>query len=155
MGKIFRKGGEKTNMNETIQKRQITKRTALLQELLKTPVVQVACQKIGIARATYYRWRKENPAFSQEADTALEEGSAFINDIAESQLLSAIKDQNMTAIIFWLKHHHKTYTTRVEISAANSQINALKPDQEKLVRKALELASLLPEEGKENENESA
>lgn len=141
-------------MNETIQKRQLSKRSALLQELLKTPVVQVACQKIGIARATYYRWRKDNPDFSQEADAALEEGSAFINDIAESQLLSAIKDQNMTAIIFWLKHHHKTYTTRVEISAANSQIDKLKPDQERLVRKALELASLIPGEGKENENES-
>ncbi|KKQ26439.1 MAG: hypothetical protein US39_C0001G0193 [Microgenomates group bacterium GW2011_GWC1_37_12b] len=141
-------------MNNTIEKRQINKRGALLQELLKTPVVQIACQKVGIGRATYYRWRKENQVFANEADSALEEGSSFINDIAESQLLSAIKDQNMTAIIFWLKHHHKTYTTRVEISSPNTQIDALKPDQEKLVRKALELASLIPGEVKENENES-
>lgn len=140
-------------MNKSIEKRQDNKKQLMIEELRKTPVVQVACQKVGIGRATLYRWKKESKKFAEAVDSALEEGSAFINDIAESQLLSAIKDQNMTAIIFWLKHHHKTYTTKVEISTTNTVIEKLKPDKEKLVRKALELASLIPEEEKGINNE--
>jgi len=152
MGKTHREGGKENIMSSSILKRQRSKKVALLEEFKKTPVVQVACQKTGISRATYYRWKKEDEVFSKEADAALEEGSLFVNDIAESQLLSAIKEQNMTAIIFWLKHHHKTYATKVEITAPIKQIEKLDPDQEKLVRKALELASLIPEEGKGTEN---
>ena len=139
-----------SNTSKTITKRIGKNQELLLQQIKKTPIVQVACEKIGIGRATYYRWRKDSEEFAKNADEAIFEGSSLVNDMAESQLLSAIRDKNMTAIIFWLKHHHKTYTTRVEISAANSQIDALKPDQERLVRKALELASLMPEEGKDN-----
>lgn len=142
-------------MSKTIKQRIKRDKGQVLIKLKKTPVVQVACKKAGISRATYYRWRKKDKVFAKEADMALDEGSSLINDMAESQLLSAIRDQNMTAIIFWLKHHHKTYATRVEISSTNREIDALKPDQEKLVRKALELASLIPGEEKEGKNENS
>ena len=152
MGEARREGNKENIMSSSILKRQHNKRVALIEEFKKTPVVQVACQKTGVSRATYYRWKKEDEAFSKAADEALEEGSSFVNDIAESQLLSAIKEQNMTAIIFWLKHHHKTYATRVEITTPNKQIEKLEPDQEEVVRRALELASLIPDAGKEEEN---
>jgi len=133
-------------MNETIVKRQKVKKELLLEKLRKTPIVQVACQKAGVGRATYYRWRKKDPKFAREANVALEEGASLINDMAESQLLSAIRDQNMTAIIFWLKHHHSTYATKVEITSSNKHIvEELTPEQEIVVRKALELAALIPE----------
>jgi hypothetical protein len=32
-----------------------------------------------------------------------------MNDMAESQLLNAVRDGNMTGIIFWLKSRHKAY----------------------------------------------
>lgn len=116
-----------------------------MEKLKETPVVEVVCRKIGIARATYYRWRISDEKFAKEADLALQAGSALVNDMAESQLLTAIKDQNMTAIIFWLKHHHPTYTTRVEVTAQlKNQNEALTPEQEALVNKALQLASLIP-----------
>ena len=35
----------------------------ILEQLRKTPIVQVACEKTGIARATYYRWRKKDKRF--------------------------------------------------------------------------------------------
>lgn len=152
MERTHREGGKENIMSNSILKRQNRKKVALLEEFKKTPVVQVACQKTGISRATYYRWKKEDEVFSKEADAALEEGSLFVNDIAESQLLSAIKEQNMTAIIFWLKHHHKMYATKVEITTPVKQMEKLDPDQEKLVRKALALASLVPKEGKEAGN---
>ncbi len=114
----------------------------LLEQLKKTPIVQIACEKLGISRMTYYRWRKEDPKFSKESDTALSDGSMLINDMAESQLMSAIRDKNMTAIIFWLKHHHATYTERLEISGHLKHTSEeLTPEQEALVKKALSLVS--------------
>ncbi len=131
-------------MAKTIEKRIRSNKDLLIEKLKKTPVVQVACKKVGVGRATYYRWRKEDEKFARTADTALEEGSSLINDMAESQLLSAIRDQNMTAIIFWLKHHHRRYATRVELDAKlKIDKETLTTEQEVLVNKALKLAGLL------------
>ena len=133
------------NKSLTVKKRIEKDREILLEQLKKTPIVQLACEKTGISRATYYRWRKEDPEFAALADIAIEEGSLLINDMAESQLLSAIKDKNMTAIIFWLKHHHRAYATKIEISASTKdQDEVLSEEQEALIRHALELASLIP-----------
>jgi ACT domain-containing protein len=68
----------------------------LLDNLKQVPIVSVACQKTGISRASYYRWKSKDKNFSKEADKALSEGKQLINDLAESQLINAIKDQNMT-----------------------------------------------------------
>jgi hypothetical protein len=155
MGKTDRTEGHKNNMTNTIIKRQSVQKKDLLERLKETPVVEVACRKTGIARATYYRWKLSDDRFAKEAGLALETGSALVNDMAESQLLTAIKDQNMTAIIFWLKHHHSTYATKVEVTAhLKNQNETLTSEQEALVTKALQLASLIPaiqEEKKEEE----
>ena len=67
--------------------------------------------------------------------------------MAEAKLLDAIKDRNMTAIIFWLKHHHPMYATKVEVTAKlKREIKELSPEQQAIVEKALELASLTPNE---------
>lgn len=115
----------------------------LLDQLRKTPIVQIAAEKIGIGRATYYRWRKEDIKFLKDSDQAVLDGNLLINDMAESQLMSAIRDKNMTAIIFWLRNHHKDYTNRVEISTVQNTKEVLTPEQEKLIEKAL---SILKEE---------
>lgn len=126
---------------------------ALIAQLRKSPIVQITCEKTGIGRATYYRWRKADPKFAEACDEALYEGSALINDMAESQLLSAIRDKNLTAIIFWLKHHHKTYETRVNVQGTiQHQAEALTDEQSELVERALQLAGLITI--KENNNES-
>lgn len=142
-------------MTNSIIKRQNSQKQDLLEKLKETPVVEVACRKLGIARATYYRWKLSDDRFAKETESALETGSALVNDMAESQLLTAIKDQNMTAIIFWLKHHHPTYATKVEVTAhLKNQNEILTPEQEALVTKALQLASLIPaiqEEKKEEQ----
>ena len=116
----------------------------LVEQLKKTPIIQLACEKTGIGRATYYRWRKEDDEFALEADEAIHFGEQLVNDMAESQLLSAIRDQNMTAISFWLKHHHKNYTTKVELSGKiKTECNQLTPEQQEAITKALGLASLI------------
>lgn len=125
-----------------IQKRQEQEKSALLEQMRKTPVVQIACEKMGTGRTTYYRWRKEDPVFCEEADKALGEGKSLMNDMAESQLLSAVREGNMTAIIFWLKHHHGDYANRVEVTAKLAEQDPLNPEQEALIREAIRLAAL-------------
>ena len=108
-------------MNEKIKKRLNKNKILLLEQLQKIPIIHVACDKTSISRATYYRWRKEDMEFANNADTALEEGKKLINDMAESQLISLIKDKHPTGIIFWLKHNHPTYANRLEITGGSPQ----------------------------------
>jgi hypothetical protein len=120
----------------------------LLRCLAKTPIVEVACKQSNIPRSTYYRWRKDDEDFAEACDVAIDESAGRINDLAESQLISAIKDGNMTGIVFWLKHHHKAYRTRIELDANIKQDQqALTPEQAEMVAQALRLAGLtkLPE----------
>lgn len=140
-------------MDKTIEKRQSKNKGQLLEILKKTPIVQIACEKAGVGRATYYRWRKEDAEFSQQSDQALLDGSLLINDMAESQLMSAIKEKNMTAIIFWLKHHHSAYLTKVEITSSQTKDPMLTTEQEDSVRKALLMAGIIKPEVQKTENE--
>lgn len=115
---------------------------ALLEQLKKTPIVQIACEKLGISRWTFYRWKKEDGEFAKKIDEAIFDGRLLVNDLAESQLISAVKDRNFAAIMYWLKHHHPSYKTRIEIEGTVNTIQELSPEQKELVRKALELADL-------------
>lgn len=140
-------------MDKTIEKRQSKNKEQLLEILKKTPIVQIACEKAGIGRASYYRWRKEDLEFAQQSDQALLDGSLLINDMAESQLMSAIKDKNMTAIIFWLKHHHPAYLTKVEITSSQMKDPMLTAEQEEAVKKALLMAGIIKPEVQKTEND--
>lgn len=146
---------EKTQ--QKIIQRQQKEKQLLIGQLRKTPIVQVACEKTDIGRATFYRWKKEDPEFANSVEIALGEGSLLVNDMAESQLMAAIRDQNLTAIIFWLRNHHPNYAAKLEVTARLKADNeVLTPEQEALVTKALRLAALLPdtkvEEEKKEEN---
>lgn len=128
-------------MNKTIQLRQEKDREILLEHLRKTPIIQMACEKAGISRATYYRWKSVNKKFAKEAEEAIDEGVALMNDFAESQLISAIRDKNMTAIIYWLKHRHKAYSNRVEVTGSFEHKTLEIPEEYKdLIKKALEIS---------------
>ena len=111
----------------------------LLMHLKKAPIVQVACEKTGISRASYYRWRKDDPEFADKADIAIDEGLNLINDMAESQLISAIKDRNLTGIIFWLKNHHKNYSPKLEVTTKNGDI-PITDEQREIIKQSLDMA---------------
>lgn len=125
----------------------------LIEQLKKTPVVQVACEKVGIGRASFYRWKSDDEKFATAVNEAISDGNGLVNDMAESQLMSAIRDKNLTAIIFWLRNHHPSYATRVEVTAKLKHDEELTPEQEELVMKALKLASILPSALPTNSNE--
>jgi hypothetical protein len=114
----------------------------LLEQLRKTPVVQIACDKTQVSRASFYRWRTEDKEFSKSVEEALLDGRLLVNDLAETQLINAVKDRNITAILAWLKHNHPNYRTRLEIEGSLRVIEELSPEKAKEVKKALTLASL-------------
>jgi hypothetical protein len=70
-----------------------------------------ACAKVKVSRQTYYNWMK-NPEFAD----AVEEVNESNLDYAESKLLSLIRNENPTAIIFYLKTKGKKrgYIERME-----------------------------------------
>ena len=118
-----------------------TKKDEFLEQLRKIPIIQVACEKVGLSRTSIYRWKDEDEEFKKDMEKALAEGESFVNDMSESQVLALIKDQNWSAISFWLKHHHPAYRNRVEVTAVAPQ-EELTSEQEGVVREALRLASL-------------
>jgi Mg/Co/Ni transporter MgtE len=126
-----------------MSRQQAKDKKKLIERLAKTPIVEVACKQADLPRTTYYRWRKEDQQFALACDEAIEQSAALINDLAESQLIAAIKDKNITAILYWLKHRHPAYASRLELSGTlKHEAEALNPEQEALVLKALELAQL-------------
>lgn len=115
----------------------------LLEQFRKIPIAQIACEKAGISRASYYRWRSEDEEFKKAADAALTEGEAFITDMTESQLISLIRDKNFPAINLWLRTHHPKYTNKVELlGRLTIEDEPLTPEQEALIAEALKLAGV-------------
>lgn len=122
---------------DAIINRQEKERGLLLEQLRKTPIVQLACERSGVGRTTYYRWRREDDAFRALSDEAMRDGEGMINDLSESQILAMIKDRNFPAIQLWLRQHHPKYGNKVEITTKIKTDEPLTPEQEKLVREML------------------
>jgi len=130
-------------------------KSQVLEQLKINPIIQIACQKSGVSRATFYRWRREDEDFKKQTEEAIRDGVLLINDLAESQLLAAIKDQNLTAIIFWLKNHHADYADKIQVSTDQKPIDSnLTPEEEILVKRALQMAGVfnLPSKDEQSRN---
>lgn len=123
---------------ESITKRQETERKLLLEQLRKTPIAQLACERSGVGRSTYYRWRREDDEFRKMSDEAIQDGEGMINDLSESQVITMIKEKSFPAIQLWLRQHHPKYGNKMEITAKIKNEDPLTPEQEKLVREMLE-----------------
>lgn len=124
-----------------LELKQNKKKGELIEQLKKTPIIQIACEKVGVGRATFYRWRKDDKEFAEQVEQALNDGAYLVSDMAESKLISAIKKESLPAIIFWLKSHHPKYRTKLDVNASFRNLDEpLTPEQEALVREALRLA---------------
>jgi hypothetical protein len=112
-----------------------------LENLKKVPIIQVACEKAGVSRATVYRWRDKDKKFRKALGEALSEGEALVNDMSESQLISLIKEKSFPAVRFWLNHRHEKFKERVEVTTKSEDQEKLSSEQQKIVKEALRLAS--------------
>jgi hypothetical protein len=102
---------------KSVSDRQRKDKEALLEPRRKVPIVQVACERSAISRATYYRWCTDDTIFKKATEEAMGNGIAFLNDMTESQLLSLIKEKKMPAISLWLRNRHPAYKTKKEVDS--------------------------------------
>ncbi len=100
------------NMPARQSPKQEAKMRQIVRQLQTTPIPQIACERAGISRATYYRWRTNDFVFARAADHAIEEGRFLVNDMSESQLIRAVKNGEPWAVRFWLTHNHPRYTKK-------------------------------------------
>ena len=105
------------------------------------PIVQVACKKAGVARATYYRWKREDREFLRQSNEALTRGIEFINDMSESQLITLIREKKMPAIAMWLRHNHARYGGKQYATPHSIKNEEFTPEEENIIAQALALAS--------------
>lgn len=81
----------------------------LLEELERTPLVQTACEKLGISRNTFYRWMKEDEKFLEKVTNALSLGNGLVNDVAVSNILAGIKAKDFKSTVYWLNRKHPDF----------------------------------------------
>lgn len=131
------------NRETTIKIRQKKIKKAFIDQLKRTPTIEQTCQKVGVSRATVYRWLRANKRFAKEVENALCEGREFLSDVAETQMFSLISQGKPEMIKFFLAHNNARYHDKLELSGTvNTKDEPLTKNQKALIRQALKLSSL-------------
>jgi len=128
---------------ERIQKQK----ELLIEQMKKTPVVEIACQKVGVGRTTFYRWQREDANFEMACVEAISTGIDLVNDLAESKLIGQIQDSNFAAIRFWLQNHKATYGNKLQVFAGKSE--ELSDEEQQLVEQSFVRGEYLEQEADE------
>jgi ACT domain-containing protein len=87
----------------------------LVQHLRDIPIATYACQRVGVPKATYYKWRKIDQIFREASDEAIITGKLTLNDVAKSQLVKLIKEGDYRSISFWLKHNDADFGSKLTL----------------------------------------
>lgn len=139
-------------IESVMKQNQAIAKKELIAQLQEMPIIEVACRRAGVARATYYRWLQKDTEFAEQCRAALEHSTQAVSDIAEAKLIAAIQAGNLSAISFWLRHHHKSYRAKLDIQGTiRHQATILNDEQSRLVERALRLGGLTSGEEVENE----
>lgn len=111
----------------------------LLEHLRTVPIVEIACKKGGISRATFYRWCSDDEDFKASVDNAKVDGVENINDMSEAQLISLIREKKYQAIALWLKHNHQRFMSedKRELVRKSQKKAELSLQQKELLKEAL------------------
>lgn len=84
-------------------------RNKIIHILSENPSIGYACKKVGIARATHYRWMKDNSDYKVQITRALREGRLQWSENAEAVLMKQVQNGNMRAVTFFLTHNDPRY----------------------------------------------
>ena len=86
------------------------------------------CKALGISRKTFYEWREKKKKLAEGLDAANES----ILDFAESKLVEHIQNDDVQALIFFLRTKGKKrgYVEKQEIDANINQFEKLMQDTE-------------------------
>jgi len=103
-----------------------TKKKLFLEEFENTLCnISETCKKVGINRGTYYNWINKDAIFKEKVIDLQDS----VLDFVESQLYKRIENEDLTAIIFYLKTKgkHRGYREKFDISSNinNNQNNKI------------------------------
>ena len=89
-------------------------------------IVTASCKKANVSRTTFYKWLKEDEAFAQK----IQEIDEVQGDFVENQLLKAIKEGDVSAIIYYCKTKLKKrgYGMVMDVNARVEAKAEVKPD---------------------------
>lgn len=131
--------------HKKIQDRQQRYKEQFIELFSKTPIVQLVCERVGISRATYYRWVKEDSNFYAKVLASQQEGREYINDALESRLIQLAKEGNITAIIYYLKYNHPRYSdswSAIELKDIKAIVDYLKNSHDDITQDRAFISSL-------------
>ena len=105
----------------------------MLKVLTETPIVSMACNKVGISRQTFYRWTSEDREYRRLTNEAKRLGEALLNDVAESAMMKKIQEGHWQAIKYrldkkYLKYqlaHGETGDPRLRYSEVSDDLYAI------------------------------
>ena len=88
----------------------ISTKAKFLEALTELPFISYASRRIGISRATIYRWMKKDPKFKKKVETAQQEGHTILSEIAEYVLMKKIKkEEDLNAVKYYLSRIEPRY----------------------------------------------
>jgi len=131
-----KKEKQKHSTVSTVKKRIAEQQAQWLEEFKNIWTIAGTCQKMGIDRGTFYVWAKGYPEFLAKKKEIEKDQIEYV----ESKLYQAIRDNNMTAIIFYLKNMARAKWGAEEKRRFEGEIAVLKlkDGQRKQIRKLIE-----------------
>lgn len=81
----------------------------MIEELENIPNISRVCEKVGISRQTFFRWKNEDKEFKKKIEESLSIGTDYINDLCENKLYSMINAGEFRAIKYHLDNRKKEY----------------------------------------------
>lgn len=107
----------------------------LLKEIEKSGNVSLSCLKVGVDKATFYRWRKDDKQFSKKANEAIKRGRESNCDLAEHALMLKVKDKDLGAIKYQLSNNSPRYKPKIrKVIVEHSQMGQKKQELEEMKR---------------------
>lgn len=114
----------------------------LVKHLRDIPIASYACKRIGVPKATYYKWRKIDRVFCEASDEAIIAGRLSLNDVAKSQLVKLIKEGDFRSISFWLKNNDPDFGSKLTLKIEDT-VRKYDPAELKLLETAMRNAGLV------------
>jgi hypothetical protein len=112
----------------------------LLDEISKFGNIYLACLRVGISRADYYRWIKEDKNFKENAEDAVRVGRENFIDICEGSLIKNVKNGNQRAVEYGLRFNSERYMPEKFLNRDDHRYDIVKQVDEKTeeIRRLLE-----------------
>lgn len=107
-----------------------TSKNKIINELYSLPIVTIACERHGVSRQTFYRWKSEDDEFRKKVEEIMSVGIESINDLAESTLIKNIKSGDLGSTKFWLSNNKYNYI-RPRDKEFFERANVVVPDRPK------------------------